>query len=69
MKEVQEKIKTIVSYFHQCVRASDKLPEIQHRNVKKKLIMDVETRCNSTYYVMELFLEQHEVITNTLLAG
>lgn len=32
VKNVQEKIKRIVSYFHQCVKSTDKLSEMQYQN-------------------------------------
>ncbi|KAK3887901.1 hypothetical protein Pcinc_008051 [Petrolisthes cinctipes] len=68
IKCVQEKIKRLVSFFHHSVKAMDKLSEMQEQNEvqKKKLIIDVDTRWNSTYYMMERFLEQHEVITTCL---
>ncbi|XP_068231881.1 zinc finger BED domain-containing protein 4-like [Palaemon carinicauda] len=68
IKLSQEKIKRIVSFFHHSVKATDKLSEIQNQNgvERKKLIMDVDTRWNSTFYMMERFLEQHEAITTTL---
>lgn len=68
IKNVQEKIKRLVSFFHHSVKAMDKLREMQDQNgvQQKKLIIDVDTRWNSTYYMMDRFLEQHEVTTTTL---
>lgn len=65
---MQEKIKRIVSSFHHSVKATDKLGEVQETNggERKKLIMDVETRWNSTHYMMERYMEQHEKVTTTL---
>ncbi|KAK3868830.1 hypothetical protein Pcinc_025867 [Petrolisthes cinctipes] len=50
------------------VKATDKLSEVQERTgvQQKKLIIDVDTRWNSTYCMMERFLEQHKVTTTTL---
>ncbi|XP_050706735.1 zinc finger BED domain-containing protein 4-like [Eriocheir sinensis] len=47
VKEVQDKIKAIVSFFHHSVKASDKLGalQVQQGTEKKKIIIDVETRC------------------------
>ena len=46
VKNVQDKIKAIVSFFHHSVKASDKLREMQDQSnrERKKLIKDVETR-------------------------
>ncbi|XP_076028560.1 zinc finger BED domain-containing protein 4-like [Oratosquilla oratoria] len=70
VKKVQEKVKAIVSFFHHSVKASDKLcaQQIQQESErkKKKLIMDVETRWNSTFYMFERFQEQHKAVTSTL---
>lgn len=68
VKKVQEKIKRIVSFFHHSVKATDKLREVQETNggQRKKLILDVETRWNSTYYMMERYMEQHQQMTTSL---
>lgn len=68
VRQVREKVKAIVTFFHHSVKASDKLAEIQEEKglQKKKLITDVDTRWNSIYYMLERFEEQYEVITTTL---
>ncbi|XP_050706851.1 zinc finger BED domain-containing protein 4-like [Eriocheir sinensis] len=68
VKEVQDKIKAIVSFFHHSVKASDKLGalQVQQGTEKKKLIIDVETRWNSTFYMLERFQEQHQAVTTAL---
>ena len=68
VQKLKEKIKTIVSFFQHSVKASDKLTQVQeqHKQPPKKIIQDVETRWNSTYYMMERYLEQHEHVTYTL---
>lgn len=44
------KVKSLVSYFHHSVKAADKLQEtqIKYSSPSHKLIMDVDTRWNST---------------------
>ncbi|XP_042216861.1 zinc finger BED domain-containing protein 4-like [Homarus americanus] len=68
VKHLQEKVKQIVTYFHHRVKASDKLSKLQeHHGVPvKKLIQDVETRWNSTYYMMQRFVQESQLITTTL---
>ncbi|KAK4329592.1 hypothetical protein Pmani_000067 [Petrolisthes manimaculis] len=68
VRQVREKVKAIVTFYHHSVKASYKLAEIQEEKglQKKKLITDVDTRWNSIYYMLECFEEQYEVITTTL---
>ncbi|XP_050725201.1 E3 SUMO-protein ligase ZBED1-like [Eriocheir sinensis] len=63
-----EKIQLIVSYFHHSVEASNKLSELQEDNnlPVKKLIQSVEARWNSSYYMMQQFVEQNHLIAMAL---
>ena len=66
--DAQKKCKAVVSYFHHSVKASDTLREVQQqlKLPENKLINDVETRWNSTYYMMERILQQKQAITTVL---
>ncbi|XP_066602977.1 E3 SUMO-protein ligase ZBED1-like [Prorops nasuta] len=57
------KIKSIVTFFKKSVMAADYLREISNL----KLIMAVETRWNSTYYMLERFIELSEKVSLVLL--
>ncbi len=68
VQKLKEKIKTIVNFLHHSVKASGKLMQVQEQHKqpsKKKLIQDVETRWNSTHYMMERYIE-HDHVTHTL---
>ncbi|BET02152.1 hATC [Nesidiocoris tenuis] len=73
LQEVQallDKVKKIVSHFRRSPVAQEKLLKYQINNEKtpvpKKLIIDVATRWNSTYYMLKRFLEVEEAIKATM---
>ena len=63
-----KKCKQIVTYFHQSVKATEKLREIQrqHNIAEHKLIQEVDTRWNLTFYMFERIAEQNKAITTAL---
>ena len=66
--QLRKSCRDIVSFFHHSVKASEKLKEIQLQLgiPENKLIQEVETRWNSTYYMFERITEQHQAITTAL---
>ena len=68
VSSVVQEVKNIVSFFHKSSKASDKLKLIQARlNIPEhKLVQHVQTRWNSSYYMLERYLEQNEAIRTTL---
>ena len=65
---VKKKCKDIVAYFHHSAKAMDKLREIQKQvgAPENKLIQEVDTTWNSTFYMFERMLQQHQAVTTTL---
>ena len=63
--QLRKSCRDIVSFFHFSIKASEKLKEIQLQLgiSENKLIQEVETRWNSTYYMLERITEQHQAIT------
>lgn len=66
------KVRAIVKYIKNSVNVSDKLRKIQiENNVAegniKKMILDVKTRWNSTYYMVQRFLELLKVVGQILI--
>lgn len=57
------KIKTLITFFKHSVSAADEL----RKHNTKKLIQSVPTRWNSTYYMLERFIELSESLTVILL--
>lgn len=67
-KEIIERVKNVVSFFHKSSKATEKLRQMQVRlNLPEhKLIQQVITRWNSVYYMMTRYLEQHEAVRTAL---
>ena len=57
---IKKKCKDIVTFFHRSVNDAEKLREIQRQIGLKenKMIQEVETRWNSTFYMLERMVEQ-----------
>ena len=65
---IKKKCKQIVTFFHQSVKATEKLKEVQNQlNLQEhKLIQEVDTRWNSTFFMFNHIAEQHDAITTAL---
>ncbi|XP_066964239.1 zinc finger BED domain-containing protein 4-like [Macrobrachium rosenbergii] len=65
---IRKKVRYIVTFFHSSVKASDRLTEVQRQqNIPEhKLIQEVQTRWNSTFYIFERMIEQHQAVTTVL---
>ena len=65
---VKKKCKQIETYFHQSVKATEKLEKVQNQlNLPEhKLIQEVDIRWNSTFFMFNRIVEQHNAITTAL---
>ena len=65
---IKKKCKDIVTFFHQSGNTAEKLRVVQRQIgiQEKKLIQEVETRWNSTFYMFERIVEQHQAVTTAL---
>lgn len=63
-----EKCRSIVSFFHHSTKATEKLKQIQKqlKVTEHKLIISVETRWNSAFYMLERLHEQMDPVTTAL---
>lgn len=71
LNEVLTKVRTIVTWFKRSVHASDQLRKHQSdKNIPegkiKKIILDVKTRWNSTFYMISRFVELAPLIANII---
>lgn len=70
IKPLQSKVKSIVEHFHRSTVAAEKLKEMQKKmkpeNEPLKLIMDVVTRWNSTYYMIDRVCSIQEPLEATI---
>ena len=65
--ELRKRCRNIVTFFKKNVRASDKLKDIQKENGrdKKKLIQEVETRWNCTFYMFQAIVDEYREVKLT----
>ena len=68
LARLKKQCKDVVTFFHLSTKASDRLNDVQKQIgiPTGKLIQEVETRWNSSFYMFQSILQQHEAITTTL---
>ncbi|CAB3241864.1 unnamed protein product [Arctia plantaginis] len=65
IKSVIERVKLIVAYFKRSTKAAQKVDEFQKQNgatQPKRLLQEVPTRWNSTYYMLERIIEIQDAV-------
>ena len=62
--DLRQRCRHIVTLFKQSVRATGKLSELQRDSNKseRKLVQEVETRWNSSYYMMQRIVEEYREV-------
>ncbi|CAH1113897.1 unnamed protein product [Psylliodes chrysocephalus] len=68
VEDLIAKIRKLVAHFKRSTSASAKLLDVQRQSGKtpKKLLQDVSTRWNSTYYMVEKILDLEEAVRTTM---
>ena len=68
LARLKQQCNDIVTFFPRSTKALDRLSDVQKQTgiPTGKLIQDVETRWNSSFYMFQSILQQHEAITTTL---
>ena len=67
LAELQQKCRRVVTYFKQSLNANNKLGEIQKQvGGEEKLIQDVVTRWNSTFYMFERLVQEYQSVNTTV---
>ena len=68
LSAVKKKCKQIVTFFHQRVKATEKLKVVHNQFYlpEYKLVQKVDTRWNSTFFMFNRIVEQHNAITTAL---
>ncbi|GFS02295.1 zinc finger BED domain-containing protein [Elysia marginata] len=69
LTELRRKVRGIVTHFHSSVKSSEELENAQRLQTSSstspeplKLIIEVETRWNSTFYMFEQYLHLHTAL-------